>query len=113
MSGGLWSYQDRNLKHEIFGWVDKPTNVFEDIEISELVFDVLNLLHDFDWYQSGDTGEDDWLKAKCEFKSKWFDNDEARTKMLIDSSIESLREELYKAFGNSVREKSKWTQLSL
>ena len=37
MSGGRFSYIDSRLKDEIFGWRDIPSNVFEDIEISELV----------------------------------------------------------------------------
>lgn len=99
MSGGLWDYKDKYLKYEIFGWdCDKPTNVFEDIEISHLIYDVFKLLHDFDWYQCGDTGEDDWLKAKHKFKSKWLVENDARTKELIDSSIEDLKQELYKSF---------------
>ena len=49
MSGGHFEYLDSRLKEEIFGWTDKPENVFEDREISELVFDVLDLIHEFDW----------------------------------------------------------------
>lgn len=57
MSGGRFNYADCNLKSEMFGWVDEPYNVMEDDEISELVWDVLNLIHDLDYYQSGDTAE--------------------------------------------------------
>lgn len=42
MSGGRFNYLDSQLKHEIFGWTDKPSNVFEDREISELVWDILD-----------------------------------------------------------------------
>lgn len=34
MSGGRFDYVDSRCKSEIFGWADKPTNVFEDKEIS-------------------------------------------------------------------------------
>ena len=37
MSGGRFDYIDSRAKNEIFGWGYKPTNVFEDREISELV----------------------------------------------------------------------------
>lgn len=37
MSGGRFNYMDSTLKNEIFGWTDRPTNVFEDREISELL----------------------------------------------------------------------------
>ena len=67
MSGGHFGYLDSRLKDEIFGWTDKPENVFEDREISELVFDVLDLIHEFDWYYSGDTDKETYLEAKAEF----------------------------------------------
>lgn len=98
MSGGRFCYVDSQLKHEIFGWSDKPRNVFEDREISELVWDVLDLIHEFDWYESGDTGEDDYLKAKKEFKEKWLANDMKRQKRIIDEAIEDLKNDLYKTW---------------
>lgn len=42
MSGGRFDYKDQGLRNEIFGWGDTWCNVFEDREISELVWDVLN-----------------------------------------------------------------------
>ena len=74
MSGGRFDYKDSILKDEIYGWADKPINVFEDREISELVWDVFDLIHDFDWYTSGDTCKETYLKAKSDFKKKWFSN---------------------------------------
>lgn len=99
MSGGHFDYTDSQAKSEIFGWTDKPTNVFEDREISELIFDVFDLIHDYDWYASGDTGENDWLKAKRAFKAKWLRSpSEERTKAIIDAVIDDTRQELYKTF---------------
>ena len=100
MSGGRFDYMDSRLKNEIFGYADKPANVFEDREISRLVWDVLDLIHDFDWYASGDTCEETWLKAKADFKAKWFKKKpEVRVREIIDEAVEELREELYKTFG--------------
>ena len=48
MSGGKFNYVDSRLKDEIFSWEDEPRNGFVDREISELVLDVLNLIHDYD-----------------------------------------------------------------
>ena len=99
MSGGHFDYTDSQAKNEIFGWTDKPTNVFEDREISELIFDVFDLIHDYDWYVSGDTDENDWLKAKRAFKAKWLHSPpEERTKAIIDAVIDDARQELYKTF---------------
>lgn len=98
MSGGRFDYRDMELRSEVFGYGDKPTNVFEDREISELVWDVLDLIHEFDWYTCGDTSEDSYLKAKAEFKKKWFSSQEERTKKIIDEAIAELKDELYKTF---------------
>lgn len=99
MSGGHFDYKDMGLKSEIFGWEDKPTNVFEDKEISELVWDVLDLIHDFDWYKTGDTSKEDYLKAKANFKEKWFSNRELCVRRIVDDSIEQCKKELYETFG--------------
>lgn len=102
MSGGMFNYRDSELKYEIFGWRDKPVNVFEDREISELVWDVLDLIHAFDWYESGDTSEETYLKHKAEFKKKWFSNREMRVREIIDTAISETKEELYKTFGGNI-----------
>ena len=99
MSGGRFDYLDLSLKNEIFGWSEKCYNVLEDVELSELVWDVLDLLHDYDWYISGDTEEDTWLKAKSEFKKKWFEVERKDIiKRAIDNSLENCKEELYKTY---------------
>ena len=98
MSGGHFNYTDSRLKTEIFGWGDKPTNVFEDREISELVWDVLDLIHEYDWYQSGDSGKDKYLAKKTAFKNKWLSNRGVRVRRIIEDSISDLKTELYETF---------------
>lgn len=86
MSGGLWNYENDSTAREIFGWnmsVDygnkgfsqsilaRKRNPLEDKIISELVWDVFCLLHSFDWYSCGDTGEDTYKKDLKYFKNKW------------------------------------------
>lgn len=99
MSGGRFNYTDMTLKDEIFGWTNKPKNVFEDKEISELVWDVLELIHKYDWYTSGDTSEETYLKAKAEFKKKWFGDRDACIREIIDNTVQECKDELYKTFG--------------
>lgn len=99
MSGGRFDYVDMRLKDEIYGWSDKPSNVFEDREISELVWDVLDLIHDYDWYASGDTCKETYLKAKSDFKKKWLSNHGVRVRRIVDDAIEQCKSELYDAFG--------------
>lgn len=98
MYGGHFGYMDSSLKSEIFGWTNKPTNAFEDMEISELVWDVLNLIHEYDWYASGDTCEETYLKKKEKFKEKWFVNRDVRVRRIIDETVERAKSELYKTF---------------
>lgn len=95
MSGGRFNYQDMSLKNEIFGYTDRPNNVFEDREISALVWDVFDLIHAFDWYASGDTDIEDYKIEKQKFKDKWFRSREQIAKSTIDNAVEELRQELY------------------
>lgn len=91
MSGGHFNYQDSNLKAEIFGYNEKPSNEFEDIEISHLVWDVLDFVHKYDWYICGDTGQEDYLKYKRAFKKKWLRGKNTETiKGIIDGRIDDL-----------------------
>ena len=102
MSGGRFDYADEHAMNEIFGICDADNipNVFEDREISELVYDVFNLIHDFDWYACNDTGKEDYLESKQRFKKKWFGTKRGlRIKRIIDDAIERTRAELYETFG--------------
>ena len=99
MSGGHFGYVDGQLKSEIFGWSDAPSNVFEDREISELVWDVLDLIRVFDWYISADTGRDQYLKEKANFKKKWLDNRGVRVRRIVDEALAQTKLELYETLG--------------
>ena len=100
MSGGHFEYTDVRAKNEIFGYLgDEPKkNVFEDREISELVWDVFQLIHDFDWYKSGDTCKETYLTKKAEFKKKWLGKRPAKVKQLIDEAIAEAKQELYETY---------------
>ena len=100
MSGGYFDYRNDMVKSEIFGYNDTFTNVFEDREISELIWDVFDLIHDFDWYKSCDTSKVDYLNAKDAFKDKWLrQSAPSRTKRIVDNAIADLKVELYETFG--------------
>lgn len=99
MSGGYFNYLDGRLKSEIFSYTDSPHNVFEDLEISELTWDLLNLIHAYDLYVSGDTERGRYLKAKAAFRSKWLNSSEdVRIKHMIDKALNELRQELYETY---------------
>lgn len=107
MSGGVFDYRDSSLQNEIFGWIsdgDTIPNVFEDREISELIYDVFSLIHDFDWYKSGDSEKEDYIKAKTKFKHKWLNNRGVRVNHIVNQAIENLRQELYETYGIEANE---------
>lgn len=107
MSGGHFDYVDSRLKDEIFGWHNDPYNALEDREISELVWDVLELLHDFDWYKSGDTCKETYLKAKDAFKKKWFGGNRGlRIRRIVDDALQETKAELYETFGLETENKT-------
>lgn len=99
MSGGCFDYKDRALKDEIFGWSGKFVNALEDREISEIVWDVFDLLYAYDYYASGDTGKDRWDEARKAFKEKWLlpERNEI-VKRIVDSALDDARKELYDTF---------------
>lgn len=102
MSGGRFNYYNDYLKSEMFGYGgDKPINVMEDDEISELVWDVLELIRVFDYYSCSDTGRDTYIKRKNAFKKKWFGNRDERLEKIVDKKIEQLREEVNEMIGET------------
>ena len=98
MSGGHFDYKDMSLKSEMFGWSDKPFNVLEDRELSELTFDLLEVIHQYDWYKSGDTCKETYLKAKDKFKKKWLSNRGINVRRIVDEAVNELKSELYETF---------------
>lgn len=113
MSGGKWDYINDRVANELFGYyldVDygladddvnysrklaRKINPLEDKLLSELVFDVLCLLHSYDWYVSGDNCEDVYKKDKKYFKQKWLKgvSKDLVTK-IVEEEIERTKEEL-------------------
>ena len=99
MSGGYFDYKDFALKNQIFDFHGKDRKTaLGDREISELTWDLLDLIHEYDWYASGDTSEEEYLQAKKVFKAKWLSSHDERHKRMIDEAVEELRTELYKTF---------------
>ena len=101
MSGGKFGYYNKYLKDEMFAYDDRPNNVMEDDEISELVWDVLELIRVFDYYSCSDTDRDTYLKRKNVFKKKWFGNRKIRIEKIIDRKIEDLKTEIAEMIGET------------
>ena len=87
MSGGSYQYQYRNIEDT---YVDE---VFDD-EINLMIKDLCILLKDLEWWQSGDTGEDDYRNSVRLFKARWFGVRDERLKEIVENRIDNLRKEL-------------------
>lgn len=102
MSGGYFNYEDRTLKNRIFGYACESSrqaradNRLEDKVVSEIAYDIFNVLHAYDYYQEGDKTEEEYRKAVKKFKDKWFSKkfNEKYCRELVSEECEMLRKQL-------------------
>lgn len=119
MSGGRWDYKNDSFGREFFDWaaeidyglgtdpkleegrrIARIMNPLKDKQLSELLYDMLCLIHSADWYFSGDTGEDTYKADVKWFKDKWFKQDGKQiSKMFVNICLDDLRDELYNTLG--------------
>lgn len=118
MSGGHWNYKNDDVCYELFNWDVSPTygieskeqkryaktareiDPMEDIELSDLIYDVFCLIHSADWYKSGDNSEETYRNDVEAFKQKWFKNKRSdRLKEYVDAAVEELRDKLMAMIG--------------
>lgn len=103
MSGGSYNYIYDRLEDECVGRM-------YDIELDDLVKDLCDVLHDLEWWQSCDIGEENYRDTVKKFKEKWFSGDcterfKGYIDTYIDNQLESTRKELYRLMGlNEVEE---------
>lgn len=92
MSGGSRNYFYRELEEQ--------AGEMRDRELDELVRDLSNVMHDLEWWESGDYGESAYREAVREFKHKWFGG--AREEVLrniVEKSCAELKAELMEMIG--------------
>ena len=114
MSGGYFCGHANRLAEDLFAFnyphygqkgfsgaaLARQQNSLEDKTISELTWDLLCALHAFDYYKSGDIGEDAYRDDVERFKAKWCKPySKKRTKEIVDAEVAALRAELYREFG--------------
>ena len=111
MSGGYFDYENDRAAREIFGWdcgcdygmgdvtykesvsAARKLNPLHDKMLSELAFDLFCLLHSFDWYRSGDIGEETYNEDVEFFKAKWLKTTPQELMQAeIDKSIDEVKE---------------------
>ena len=91
MSGGSYDYMYSRVEEE---YVDRMF----DSQLSTMMKDLADLLHDLEWWQSSDTGEDTYRMAVTEFKKKWFKQTKIDVQKQIESEFEKTKNELMKEF---------------
>ena len=95
MSGGSYDYVYYKLSDECEGRM-------YDAEMNDLIKDLCEVLHDLEWWQSGDISEDSYRKTLAKFKAKWFKgNRKERLKGYIDEQIGMVRSQLYSLIGEA------------
>lgn len=93
MSGGSYEYIYSKVQNECEGRM-------YDAEMNDFIKDFANVLHDLEWWQSGDSSEDRYRETLAEFKSKWFGGcRDKRLKGYIDERVNEVRKELYQMLG--------------
>ena len=95
MSGGSYDYIYSQLE-------DECENRMYDSEMNMMIKDLCKVLHDLEWWQSGDYSEVEYRKSVNKFKEKWFKGDRTQiAKEYIDSQVEIIQNELYNLFNIS------------
>ena len=98
MSGGTFNYHNDSLKDEIFPFScntplkARNANPFGDRIVSEIVYDVLELIHAYDYYAASDIGEEAYRAAVKDFKDKWLSKkfDKKYCKEFVTQQYEQL-----------------------
>ncbi len=83
MSGGSYNYIYSKLSMECEGEM-------HDEEMNVMIKDLCEVLHDLEWWQSGDYSEDQYRKTVSEFKKKWFNGEQ---KMKDNETLVELSED--------------------
>jgi hypothetical protein len=103
MSGGSYEYIYSKVQNECDGRM-------YDAEMNDFIKDFANVLHDLEWWQSGDSSEDRYRETLAEFKSKWFGGcRDKRLKGYVDERVNEVRKELYQMLGNTFQEEQPGT----
>jgi len=96
MSGGSYNYIYMQLSEECGG------NMY-DPEMDELIKDLCKVLHDLEWWQSGDSSESTYRTTLSAFKKKWLNSSERdkRLKGYIDEQMSLVKRQLYNLIGET------------
>ena len=99
MSGGHFDYLCFRIEETYVGQM-------EDYELNEMMKDLCKVLHDLEWWQSGDYGEESYRESVKKFKEKWLGKtEEERLAKAIDKATKDFEKLLKNTFGLAIKEK--------
>lgn len=90
MSGGSYDYTYQRVDEQYVGHM-------YDQELNEMMDDLVELLHDLEWWQSLDYSEEDYRETVTKFKKKWFKRDNVDIENIIEAAFEKKKKELYES----------------
>lgn len=88
MSGGSFNYG--------YIYLEEYFDKMEDTQLNEMLRDLQKVLHDVEWYTSGDISEKSYRETVTEFKKKWFAQSDVDVKAHIEAQFEQKKNELLK-----------------
>ena len=91
MSGGSYNYMYCRIEDEYVGRM-------YDSQLNAMMKDLVDLLHDLEWWQSCDYSEETYRKSVKKFKKKWFRQTKIDVQKQIESKFEETKDELLKEF---------------
>lgn len=91
MSGGSYNYMYCRVNDE---YVDR----MYDSQLNEMMKDLVEVLHDLEWWQSDDCGEECYRETVKKFKKKWFGQTKIDIQKAIEVEFERTKEEMLKEF---------------
>lgn len=91
MSGGSYDYMYSRVEEE---YADRMF----DSQLNTMMKDLVGLLHDLEWWQSGDYSEETYREAVKKFKKKWFGQTKIDVQSYIENEFERTKNELLKEF---------------
>lgn len=91
MSGGSYCYMFNRIEEEYVG------RMF-DSQLNSMMKDLVEVLHDLEWWQSCDCYEKRYREKVTKFKKKWFKQTKIDVQKQIESEFEQTKSQLLKEF---------------
>lgn len=87
MSGGSMNY--------IYSSLEDAADQIPDPELKDLTKDLAKVLHDCEWWLSGDISQGSFRKTAAAFKAKWFETYPVdRMRGYVDAACEKLKRDM-------------------